>query len=156
MQSKEGTPGTLKKYKDARRVWEALLQVHNIPGTEWQQRSQADLLVVARAYVDDTISRCAKGGISPIECMSAAVGRLHVVAGKEATNPWDHPSMRLVVKNLKKEVKKVVTKKHAPRLTSVRYEMIILKALHVSERFRFVASQACFINVTSCTVCFIE
>ena len=147
MQTKEGTPGTRKKYTDARAVWKALLLVHDIAGSEWEQKTQQELLVVARAYVDDTVSRCAKGGLGPIEILSSAVGRMHVEAGKEATNPWDHPSMRLAIKNLKKEIKKVVTKKHAPRLTSIRYEMIILRALHVSERFKFAPPQSSVINM---------
>ena len=77
MQTKEGAPGTRKKYTDARAVWKALLLVHDIAGSEWEQKTQQELLVVARAYVDNTVSRCAKGGLGPIQIVSSAVGRMH-------------------------------------------------------------------------------
>jgi hypothetical protein len=123
--------GTLKKYASSEKIWFAQLARSGIVGDSWKTCTQELLVVVARRWMDNTIRACRAGGKSPIEIMSATVNRLHEKHSLELTNPFAHKSVRTSIKSLKATVKKMCTVKHAPRLTSVSYEKMILDCLHV-------------------------
>ena len=123
--------GTLKKYASSEKIWFAQLARSGIVGDSWKTCTQELLVVVARRWMDNTIKACRAGGKVPIEIMSATVNRLHEKHSLELTNPFAHKSVRTSIKSLKATVKKMCTVKHAPRLTSVSYEKMILDCLHV-------------------------
>ncbi len=86
--------GTLKKYAGADKIWFAQLARSAINGDAWKTCTQETLVVVARRWMDNTISAFRAGGKSLIEIMSATVNRLHEKHSLELTNTFAHKSVR--------------------------------------------------------------
>ena len=105
---------------------------NGFPGNSWKKATQADLVPLALTMYEEVVKGAAKGRVSPVDTMSAAVRKIHMQADLNETNPFIHPTVRGAIQRLGKVVsREAPPPKHAPRMTDGSYERVILDCLHV-------------------------